>query len=111
MIFVSKKYKGLRVVLDAKSYQVLEGKRMVRGLMGKFPNGKVAEFVDHKYETEDKDVIAALKADSNYGLDFYALESDEKTGMTKEPKLSDQAMRKLNEKKALAKEASETDQD
>ena len=110
MIFISKKYKSLRIVLDAKTFVVLDGRKILTGLEGKFKNGKTIEFENFEYKTEDPKIIEVLKSSPDYGLDFYALESDKK-GMTKEPKLSETAMRKLNEKKSLAHEAADTNKD
>lgn len=108
MIFISKKYKSLRVVLDPKSYQIIEGKRLVVGLEGKFKIGKTIEFENHKFETDDKAVIDALKNSDQYGFEYYALEKD-KEGKVKEVKLSEQALRKINEKKELVEDVADTD--
>ena len=108
MQFLSRKYKQLRIVLDPKAHREVEGRRMMVGLMGQFPIGKVVEFQNGKYETNDQRVIEAMKAHESFGYDFYSLEVDEK-GRPKAAKPSDKAIREHNEKKALANQVADTD--
>lgn len=107
MQFISRKYKQLRIVLDPKAHREVEGRRMMVGLNGQFPIGKVIEFQEGKYETKDPIVIEALKSHEAYGYDFYSLEVDDR-GKPKAAKPSEKALREHNEKKALANEVADT---
>lgn len=108
MQFISRKYKQLRVVLDPKAAKEVEGRRMMVGLKGDFPIGKTVEFQNGVFVTDDPKVIKLLKSHDDYGVDFYALETDKKTGKPVAAKPSDEALRKLNEKKGLAQEVADT---
>lgn len=108
MQFISRKYKNLRIVLDQKAHKEVDGRRMMVGLNNQFPIGKTVEFNEGTFQTDDPKVIAALKADEGFGYEFYALETDKKTGEVVAPKPKDAALRKANEKKVIAQEVADT---
>lgn len=74
--FISKKYSSLTVVLDPVSVRKENGRVIIAGLNGYFPQGRRAEFVDGQYVTSDKKEIELLKAHKNYGAQFFAMEEE-----------------------------------
>jgi len=100
--FKSLRYKNLRVVLDPKTKH-LEGGQLVSGsLYKKFPNGFTAEFTNGLCIVADKDVAEALEKHPDYGVQFFRLDD------TRKVVLSDEAMRKQNEKKEISEDVSST---
>lgn len=102
MKFVSRKHAGLRVVLDPRMRQRIQGRTITGSLTGDTKLGLTIEFREHVYETKDKDIIALIKAHHKYGLDFYPLDADEKAEPTVE------AVREENEKKEFQEELAST---
>lgn len=99
--FYSRKYKELKVTLDPRGVAVKNGRTLIAGLKGDFPQGLTVEFQNGMYETNDPKIIKALRSNKNYGRGFF--EEDQKVELTPEQ------ARKENERKELAKKAAETD--
>jgi len=90
MKFISKKYKALQLVLQPTT------KRYV-GLKWQIVPGTRVVFENGVYETEDKEIIEALKSHRLYGVQFY----------TDEPKADEpnrEGAKEENAKKAVAEE-------
>jgi len=69
MIFMSK-YLGLKmVIVPARYLHDASGQR-------RYQAGKTASFSEGRFETEDQEVIDAIKADKRYGIDFWAIDTD-----------------------------------
>lgn len=84
MKFVSRKHAGLRVVLDPRMRQRIQGRTITGSLTGDTALGLTIEFRDHVYETNDKKIIELIKNHTKYGLDFYPMAGEEKVEPTKE---------------------------
>lgn len=100
MQFISKKYKALRIVLDPKGYQAVEGRRVTVGLNRLYPTGKSIEFQNGLYDTNDPKIIKLLKNHPDYGSSFFSDELGESANQA-----TDEAIAKENEKKAMAEKA------
>lgn len=107
MIFVTKKYKNLRIVIDPKGTVLAEGRRIVTGLLGLSKVGLSVEFIDGHFETDDEKIIDLLKKNDDYGISFVAVEKDEE-GKQIEPTLKGSQKKKVQEREKLAKEAADT---
>lgn len=100
MLFIARKYKSLRIVIDAISYEMVAGKKVMTSLNGIFPRGLSIQFVAGRYETKDKAIIEALRKNPQYG---YAFSSPEEAV---EPTV--EAVREINEKKELTEKVRKT---
>lgn len=102
MKFVSRKHSGLRVVLDPRMRQRIQGRSITGSLTGDTNLGLTIEFRDHLFETNDKQTIELIKNHPKYGLDFYPLSGEEKVEPTVE------AIREENEKAEYREELAST---
>jgi hypothetical protein len=100
--FISLKFKELRVVLDPQTKKEVQGTLVASSLYGKFPTGFVAEFKGGAFTTSDEAVIEALKEHPTYGAAFVC--ASDKGAV----KLKDEALRMINERKAVAEELAST---
>ncbi len=96
MLFLTKKYRELRLVLDPKTAVAVDGRRVTKGLYGS-TSGVTVEFHDGRFETEDEQLIDSLKEHRLYGVAFYTSEGAD------EP--NSEGLREENEKRELAEEA------
>lgn len=99
MQFVSLKYKNLSVVLEQRIFKEVNGRAVVQGINGEFPNGMTIQFDNGVYDTNDKQVIDAIKNHPHYGRDFVAGADDAEPA-----ELSTQAVREKNEKAEVVNE-------
>ena len=97
MLFLTKKYSELRLVLDPKTAVAVDGRRVTKGMYGS-ASGITVEFHEGRFETEDEKLIDTLKAHRLYGVAFYADDNE-----AAEP--NSEGLREENEKHALAEEA------
>ena len=103
MIFISKKHSALNLVIDAKTFQVVNGRTIMTGLNGEFPVGMSIQFANKLYETKDPKVIKALKNHPRYGVTFFSEELAKETE-TGEVEINPQALAEVEEKNALVED-------
>lgn len=89
MKFISKKYKELRIVIKPMS-------KVMVGLKPQIVPGITVEFHNGLYETNNSEVIEALREHVGYGIQFFA-----ESGVDQP---SDESLRIENEKKAFVEE-------
>lgn len=78
------KYAGLKVVIKPKKYlYTMNGDRV-------FVQGKMAEFRNHFFETKDQEIIDGLKKAVGYGVEFWAVDDEEKVKVSEETKIAQQ---------------------
>lgn len=97
MLFLTKKYSELRLVIDPKAATEVNGRRVTKGLYGS-TSGITVEFHEGRFETKDEDLIETLKGHRLYGVAFY---TDEAAA----DKPNTEGLREENEKHAAAEEA------
>ena len=102
MKFFARKYRNLRLVIGARTRVQVEGRLTHASLNPDFPMGLTVQFENGEYDTEDKKIIAALKAHPNYGMYFFSGEPGEAEAPT------EAALRAENEKKEKAEEVRST---
>lgn len=90
MKFISKKYKELRLVLKPISKQIV-------GISSQIIPGVTVEFHNFEYSTENQEMIAALKAHTGFGVQFFSDEAEANV-----PNI--EGLRLENEKKTIAEE-------
>lgn len=100
MLFLARKYRSLRIVIDPITYQMSGGKRVLTSLNGNFPLGLSIQFQGGRYETSDKKIIEALRKHPQYG---YAFSSPEETV---EP--TREAIREINDRKEVVEKVRKT---
>lgn len=100
MLFIARKYKRLRLVIDPITYQMSAGRKILTSLNGAFPLGLSVQFEGGKYETKDKKIIDALRKHPQYGYSFSSPEE------IVEPSI--EAIREINEKKELVEKVRKT---
>jgi len=101
MKFIARKHKGLRIVLDPRVRIKDMGRSITQSLTGQTKLGLTIEFHDGIYDTNDKEVIKALKNHPGFGLEFF---NDEPVPVT--PTV--EAAAAENEKKGYAEEIRST---
>lgn len=69
MLFISRKYKNLRIVTSPTRKMVVDSQLVTMP-------GKTIEFSDYKFETNDTEVIEALKKSKSYGVWFYPADGE-----------------------------------
>lgn len=79
MLFLARKHRNLRVVLDPHGMVIDGGQRMLKGLKGDFATGMDVEFVDGTYETNDPKIIKAMKSHPRFGITFYSDDAEADT--------------------------------
>lgn len=90
MKFISKKFRELRIVL-------VPGYRKIVGMTSELVPGVTVEFHNYEYQTNDMDIITALKAHPFYGVQIFSSEPEKD-----EPNI--EGLRMENEKRAVAEE-------
>lgn len=72
MKFIAKKGSRLQIVIAARTRMEVEGRLIASSLDKRFPQGLTVQFERGVYETDDKDIIDALKASVSYGTRFFS---------------------------------------
>lgn len=78
VVFRSLRFRLLRVVLDPKAKKEVMGQLVTTSLTNRFknhPHGVTVEFENGFYETDDAEVIEALKSHDDYGSMFDSTDS------------------------------------
>lgn len=73
VVFRSLRFKLLRIVLDPKAKKEVMGQLVTTSLTNRFknhPHGVTVEFENGFYETDDEEIIEALKSHEDYGSMF-----------------------------------------
>ena len=97
----------MNLVLDARTFQVVNGRTIMTGLNGDFPIGLSVQFKDGVFETNDKKIISALKKHPRYGVTFFseALADELKEG---EVKINQESLEEQREREALTEKVGST---
>ena len=103
MIFISKKHSALNVVLDAKTFQVVNGRTIMVGINGDFPIGMSVQFANNIFETNDPKIIKAMKNHPRYGITFFSEDIAEEKA-TGEVEVKPEAVAEVQERESISEE-------